>query len=69
MIYYVLQVTEALTNHGVEKEEIGIITPYNAQANLIRQVLNMTVVEVHTIDKYQVKLALFYILCSFSLFN
>ncbi|KAK9749095.1 hypothetical protein RND81_02G102300 [Saponaria officinalis] len=51
--HIVAEVTEALVNRGVEREEIGIITPYNTQANLIRQVLDLTVVEVHTIDKYQ----------------
>uniref|UniRef100_A0A803M4H9 DNA replication ATP-dependent helicase/nuclease n=1 Tax=Chenopodium quinoa TaxID=63459 RepID=A0A803M4H9_CHEQI len=51
--YLVAEITEVLTNHGVEKEEIGIITPYNSQATLIRHVLNMEAVEVHTIDKYQ----------------
>uniref|UniRef100_A0A803LIK9 DNA replication ATP-dependent helicase/nuclease n=1 Tax=Chenopodium quinoa TaxID=63459 RepID=A0A803LIK9_CHEQI len=51
--YLVAEITEALTNHGVEKEEIGIITPYNSQATLIRHALNMEAVEVHTIDKYQ----------------
>ncbi|KAL9245210.1 hypothetical protein vseg_018886 [Gypsophila vaccaria] len=51
--HIVAEITEALTDHGVENEEIGIITPYNSQANLIRQVLDLTVVEVHTIDKYQ----------------
>lgn len=51
--YIVAEVTEALANHGVGKEEIGIITPYNSQATLIKHVLNMEAVEVHTIDKYQ----------------
>ena len=36
------------------EDEIGIITPYNAQADLIRQQVD-ALVEVHTIDKYQVK--------------
>ncbi|KAL2892648.1 DNA replication ATP-dependent helicase/nuclease DNA2 [Bienertia sinuspersici] len=51
--YIVAAITEALANHGVEKVEIGIITPYNSQATLIQHVLNMEAVEVHTIDKYQ----------------
>ncbi|KAJ8438484.1 hypothetical protein Cgig2_008971 [Carnegiea gigantea] len=50
----VAEITEALANYGVAKEEIGIITPYNSQANLIQHVLSMASVEVHTIDKYQV---------------
>ncbi|XP_057549836.1 DNA replication ATP-dependent helicase/nuclease JHS1 [Amaranthus tricolor] len=51
--YIVAEITEALVNHGVEKRDIGIITPYNSQATLIQHVLNMDAVEVHTIDKYQ----------------
>lgn len=49
-----LQVTEALVNNGIMGEEIGIITPYNSQANLI-QVAVTSSVEIHTIDKYQVR--------------
>ncbi|XP_056693295.1 DNA replication ATP-dependent helicase/nuclease JHS1 isoform X2 [Spinacia oleracea] len=51
--HIVAEVTGALANHGVEKGTIGIITPYNSQATLIKHVLNMEAVEVHTIDKYQ----------------
>ncbi|GMH21627.1 hypothetical protein Nepgr_023469 [Nepenthes gracilis] len=51
--YIVSEVVRMLINLGIEKEEIGIITPYNSQANLIQHTVNMTSVEVHTIDKYQ----------------
>ncbi|KMS95822.1 hypothetical protein BVRB_004770 isoform B [Beta vulgaris subsp. vulgaris] len=51
--YIVAEISEALANHGVEKGEIGIITPYNSQATLVQHVLHMEAVEVHTIDKYQ----------------
>jgi DNA replication ATP-dependent helicase Dna2 len=44
-----------LLKRGVAQDEIGIITPYNAQADLIRQQVD-ALVEVHTIDKYQVKI-------------
>ncbi|XP_049368809.1 DNA replication ATP-dependent helicase/nuclease JHS1 [Solanum verrucosum] len=41
-----------LLSRGILEEEIGIITPYNSQADLIRQAVS-TSVEIHTIDKYQ----------------
>ncbi|KAF5207658.1 DNA replication ATP-dependent helicase/nuclease DNA2 [Thalictrum thalictroides] len=49
----VAQITEELVNKGIVEEEIGIITPYNSQASLIRRVVGTTNVEIHTIDKYQ----------------
>ncbi|PON87540.1 hypothetical protein TorRG33x02_167180 [Trema orientale] len=49
----VVEVTEELVKSGIEGEDIGIITPYNSQANIIRQAINLTSVEIHTIDKYQ----------------
>lgn len=42
-----------LLSRGILEEDIGIITPYNSQADLIRQSVS-TSVEIHTIDKYQV---------------
>lgn len=45
---------DELLKGGVMEEEIGIITPYNSQANLIQSVFSKTSVEIHTIDKYQV---------------
>lgn len=42
-----------LVDRGVEETGIGIITPYNSQANLIREAVSASV-EIHTIDKYQV---------------
>uniref|UniRef100_A0A5B7AJ85 DNA helicase n=2 Tax=Davidia involucrata TaxID=16924 RepID=A0A5B7AJ85_DAVIN len=50
--YIIAEVTEELVNKGIEREDIGIITPYNSQANLIRCAVS-TSVEIHTIDKYQ----------------
>ncbi|KAH7525256.1 hypothetical protein FEM48_Zijuj06G0205800 [Ziziphus jujuba var. spinosa] len=49
----VVEVTEELVNSGIEGEDIGIITPYNSQANVILQAINLSSVEIHTIDKYQ----------------
>nr|XP_043625334.1 DNA replication ATP-dependent helicase/nuclease JHS1 [Erigeron canadensis] len=50
--YIITEITDKLTCQGIRGEDIGVITPYNAQANLIKQyVLNS--VEIHTIDKYQ----------------
>ncbi|OAY77110.1 DNA replication ATP-dependent helicase/nuclease DNA2, partial [Ananas comosus] len=46
------EVTVELLKRGITGDEIGIITPYNSQANIIRQLID-TSVEVHTIDKYQ----------------
>ncbi|XP_065633249.1 DNA replication ATP-dependent helicase/nuclease JHS1-like [Quercus suber] len=51
--YIIAEVTERLVNNGIEGEDIGIITPYNSQANLIRHAVYTTSVEIHTIDKYQ----------------
>ncbi|EXB70693.1 DNA2-like helicase [Morus notabilis] len=49
----VVEVTEELVKNGIEGEDIGIITPYNSQANIIRNAMKLTSVEIHTIDKYQ----------------
>ncbi|KAF8379125.1 hypothetical protein HHK36_028554 [Tetracentron sinense] len=51
--YIVAKITDELVNNGIIGEDIGIITPYNSQANLIRRVVCTTSVEIHTIDKYQ----------------
>ncbi|KAF9669729.1 hypothetical protein SADUNF_Sadunf14G0137400 [Salix dunnii] len=51
--YIVAEVTKELINNGIVGDDIGIITPYNSQANLIRTAVNTTSVEIHTIDKYQ----------------
>lgn len=45
-------VTKKLVERGVEGTDIGIITPYNSQANLIREAVSASV-EIHTVDKYQ----------------
>ncbi|KAK4488581.1 hypothetical protein RD792_004347 [Penstemon davidsonii] len=53
--YFILltaKVTKALLLRGIEGQDIGIITPYNSQANLIRGAVSEPV-EIHTIDKYQ----------------
>ncbi|KAL6651284.1 hypothetical protein ACP70R_010209 [Stipagrostis hirtigluma subsp. patula] len=45
-------ITKELLRRGVPQDDIGIITPYNAQVNIIQQCTD-GLVEVHTIDKYQ----------------
>uniref|UniRef100_A0A0D9W8R2 DNA replication ATP-dependent helicase/nuclease n=1 Tax=Leersia perrieri TaxID=77586 RepID=A0A0D9W8R2_9ORYZ len=50
--FIVSWITKELLRRGVAQDGIGIITPYNAQANLIQQHVDASV-EVHTIDKYQ----------------
>ncbi|KAL3851303.1 hypothetical protein ACJIZ3_013185 [Penstemon smallii] len=50
--FIIAEVTKALLLRGIEGQDIGIITPYNSQANLIRGVVSEPV-EIHTIDKYQ----------------
>ncbi|KAJ1272512.1 hypothetical protein BS78_06G207100 [Paspalum vaginatum] len=45
-------IIKELIRRGVAQHDIGIITPYNAQVNLIQQCAD-GLVEVHTIDKYQ----------------
>jgi len=52
-----LQITKELLRRGVPQDDIGIITPYNAQVNLIQQCTD-GLIEVHTIDKYQVRVIL-----------
>ncbi|XP_030549255.2 DNA replication ATP-dependent helicase/nuclease JHS1 isoform X3 [Rhodamnia argentea] len=47
------KIAEELVESGIEEEDIGIITPYNSQAGLLRDAVCRTSVEIHTIDKYQ----------------
>ncbi|RXH93242.1 hypothetical protein DVH24_013818 [Malus domestica] len=52
----IVQVVEGLVKSGIKGEDIGVITPYNSQAEIIRLALSrLTSVEIHTIDKYQVR--------------
>ncbi|KAK7350768.1 hypothetical protein VNO77_09705 [Canavalia gladiata] len=51
--HIIAEVAKELVKNGIKKEHIGIITPYNSQANLIRHAACMTSLEIHTIDKYQ----------------
>lgn len=52
--YIIAKVTEELLRHGIQGEDIGIITPYNSQVDLIQHAVGMSSsVEIHTIDKYQ----------------
>lgn len=50
--YIVSEISGELVRGGIDGDEIGVITPYNSQANLIRSVTDVSV-EIHTIDKYQ----------------
>ncbi|XP_019452538.1 PREDICTED: DNA replication ATP-dependent helicase/nuclease DNA2 isoform X2 [Lupinus angustifolius] len=51
--HIIAEISKELVNNGIAVEQIGVITPYNAQANLIRHAACMTSLEIHTIDKYQ----------------
>lgn len=53
---FTIQITEELVKNEIEGNDIGIITPYNSQADLIRHSVSVSSVEIHTIDKYQVRL-------------
>lgn len=53
MFLFIRQAVRSLVLRGIEGQAIGIITPYNSQANLIRGAVPEHV-EIHTIDKYQV---------------
>ncbi|KAL1535834.1 DNA helicase [Salvia divinorum] len=50
--HIIAEAVKLLVLRGIEGKAIGIITPYNAQANLIREAVPEDV-EIHTIDKYQ----------------
>ncbi|OMO90149.1 hypothetical protein COLO4_19317 [Corchorus olitorius] len=50
--YIIAEITAGLVNNGIEGNDIGIITPYNSQVNLLRHAC-LASVEIHTIDKYQ----------------
>ncbi|KAK6140588.1 hypothetical protein DH2020_025671 [Rehmannia glutinosa] len=50
--YIIAEVTKSLILRGIGGQDIGIITPYNSQADLIRGAISEPV-EIHTIDKYQ----------------
>ncbi|KAG5034881.1 hypothetical protein JHK87_009791 [Glycine soja] len=54
--HIIAEVAKELVKNGIGSDHIGIITPYNSQANLIRNDASMTSLEIHTIDKYQKKL-------------
>ncbi|MED6121097.1 hypothetical protein PIB30_027033 [Stylosanthes scabra] len=49
----IAEVAMELVKNGIVGEQIGVITPYNSQANLIRKAASDTSMEIHTIDKYQ----------------
>ncbi|GAU13084.1 hypothetical protein TSUD_173840 [Trifolium subterraneum] len=51
--HIIAEIAKELVKNGIDGEHIGIITPYNSQANLIRQAASITSLEIHTIDKYQ----------------
>ncbi|KAJ0970838.1 hypothetical protein J5N97_018797 [Dioscorea zingiberensis] len=52
--FIVSEIIRELLRRDICWNEIGIITPYNSQVNLIRSVVDTPEpVEVHTIDKYQ----------------
>ncbi|XP_028795625.1 DNA replication ATP-dependent helicase/nuclease DNA2, partial [Neltuma alba] len=51
--HIIVEIAKALIKNGIGEEQVGIITPYNSQANLIRQAACVTSLEIHTIDKYQ----------------
>ncbi|GLJ43384.1 hypothetical protein SUGI_0901420 [Cryptomeria japonica] len=53
---FLLKIVEALVNGGVCVNDVGVISPYNSQVNLIRRFAveaQLPSLEVHTIDKYQ----------------
>lgn len=52
-VFFLIQITKELIKRGIAGDDIGIISPYNSQVNIIRQNLDVSI-EVQTIDKYQV---------------
>ncbi|KAH9297337.1 hypothetical protein KI387_029019, partial [Taxus chinensis] len=56
-----LKIIEAIVSGGVSVNDIGVISPYNSQVDLIRRLAaeaHIPSLEVHTIDKYQKGLGL-----------
>ncbi|KAI4372652.1 hypothetical protein MLD38_010855 [Melastoma candidum] len=51
--HIIAKIVDELVKGGIMEEEIGVITPYNSQANLIQSIVSKSSVEIHTIDKYQ----------------
>jgi superfamily I DNA and/or RNA helicase len=52
-----LQIIQVLFDGGLDIGNIGVISPYNAQVDLIQRVARkegFPETEVHTVDKYQV---------------
>lgn len=50
---YVAQQVSELLKSGVRPDEIGVITPYGAQARLLRELITERGVEVDTVDGFQ----------------
>ncbi|CAG0913653.1 unnamed protein product [Notodromas monacha] len=51
-----LKIVSTLAEAGFDEDEIGVITPFRAQVNLLKQALresDLTRVEVNTVDQYQ----------------
>ncbi|KVI08001.1 Dna2 [Cynara cardunculus var. scolymus] len=48
------KIIDKLSCQGIQGEDIGVITPYKSQANLIKQHVTQSL-EIHTIEKYQDK--------------
>ncbi|MEM4318136.1 MAG: ATP-binding protein [Candidatus Nitrosocaldus sp.] len=50
----IVKIVYALIEHGVNSSEIGVITPYRAQRNKIREALSSKEeIEVNTVDSFQ----------------
>jgi DNA replication ATP-dependent helicase Dna2 len=49
----VCQIVRGLLNAGMNKDEIGVISPYRAQLQLLQHALAGTDVDVSTVDRFQ----------------
>ncbi|PUA33639.1 MAG: hypothetical protein B7O98_04295 [Zestosphaera tikiterensis] len=51
--HVVVEILKELLECGVKPEEVGVITPYKAQRNYLRKLINVRDIEIKTVDGFQ----------------